>query len=537
MSVVHKKSATKIGVLVQLTVIVCAVGIALSGGTAAAEAPSDFPLSDSQYNAIDSDGDGQISLAEFSAVQRAYVNDGTYNGATFTRVDIVALENYLIQSGTSTDIQWTGGGTNGPAATQDIQVEPNAGSIKFGGSTDRSIRIENVDSGESVTLTPQNQSYDVTQFEINFNSLTSVTDGTRTQSEDPTIGLTTDGEQQFVFNYPVSVSGDPVSFYDSIFSTYRVELVDNSGTVIASTDDPLDSGGTRIRGAGYTWSYEYNGSALAITRNSAVKSDWYVELTQGDVTIPVDNTAGDKYFIVDTAGTNFNQGDNADETFRLQMYPSQSDTSNDKVIINLFEVDGVKDENTVEGPVGNKNSDDGTNDNNSGSDDSGSGDSGGSSGQSDTVALSGSNIALQTGGGGSFGVDNLPDDVSVSSISGSGAVPPANPDGIVWQSLTGLPAEVSFTLTPGSSYSAGDTITFTAGGEQKTVTVKESVIPSDVPDTVNATQYNGWAGSDNSISQSEAINGFNGWFSKGSYNGVSYSQSEALDLFGYWFSN
>jgi hypothetical protein len=524
-SVVRKKSATKIGVLVQLTVIVCAVGIALSGGTAAAEAPSDFPLSDSQYNAIDSDGDGQISLAEFSAVQRAYVNDGTYNGATFTQVDIVALENYLIQSGTSTDIQWTGGGTNGPAATQDIQVEPNAGSIKFGGSTDRSIRIENVDSGESVTLTPQNQSYDVTQFEINFNSLTSVTDGTRTQSEDPTIGLTTDGEQQFVFNYPVSVSGDPASFYDSIFSTYKVELVDNSGTVIASTDDPLDSGGTRIRGAGYTWSYEYNGSALAVTRNSAVKSDWYVELTQGDVTIPVDNTAGDKYFIVDTAGTNFNQGDNADETFRLNMYPSQSDTSNDKTIIRLFEVGGIENKNTVEGPVGNTDEDN--------SDDDSKSDS------TREVALSGSTISVETGGAGAFGVDNLPvDRVDISNVSDGGGIPGPNPDGLAWSSAVGLPDTVSFKLTPGSSYEAGDTITFTADGTQITLEVVEVSTPAEISDEVSSEQYKTVAGNDGEVTQSEMISSFNDWFNSedGSIGDTEFKQRDTTQLFNYWFN-
>jgi plastocyanin len=159
--------------------------------------------------------------------------------------------------------------------------------------------------------------------------------------------------------------------------------------------------------------------------------------------------------------------------------------------------------------------------------------------ESDTseVALSGSTITIDTGGSAAVGVDDLPDDVSVSEISDGGGQPPSNQDGIVWQSAAGLPSTVSFTLTPGSNYAAGDTITFTAAGTERTLTVVESSTPAEIADTVSNKQYNAWAGSDSKIDQQEAINGFNGWFNKGSHNGESLDQQEALDLFNYWFNN
>jgi hypothetical protein len=67
--------------------------------------------------------------------------------------------------------------------------------------------------------------------------------------------------------------------------------------------------------------------------------------------------------------------------------------------------------------------------------------------------------------------------------------------------------------------------------------VPSDEVPSDLPSSVSAEQYTAFAGDDGEITQPDAINGFNGWFEDGSYNGVEFGQEEALDLFNYWFNS
>jgi len=155
------------------------------------------------------------------------------------------------------------------------------------------------------------------------------------------------------------------------------------------------------------------------------------------------------------------------------------------------------------------------------------------------VALSGSTITVETGGVAAFGVDNLPiDRVSISNVSSDGGTPGPNPDGIVWNSLTGLPDTVSFTLTPDSSYEAGDTINFTADGTQITLEVVEVSTPTEISDEVSNEQYKTVSGDDGEVSQSEMISSFNDWFQSddGSISGVPFEQQDTTRLFNYWFN-
>jgi len=107
--------------------------------------------------------------------------------------------------------------------------------------------------------------------------------------------------------------------------------------------------------------------------------------------------------------------------------------------------------------------------------------------QEDSVELGGSTVTINTGGAGAIGVDDLPSDVAVSEISDGGGVPGPNPDGIAWSSATGLPDTVSFTLTPDSSYSAGDSVPFTVDGTSVSLDVVEGSSGGDyeLPDTAS----------------------------------------------------
>jgi hypothetical protein len=207
------------------------------------------------------------------------------------------------------------------------------------------------------------------------------------------------------------------------------------------------------------------------------------------------------------------------------MYPSQSDTSNDKTIIRLFEVGGIENKNTVEGPVGNTDEDNSNDDSKSDS--------------TREVALSGSTISVETGGAGAFGVDNLPvDRVDISNVSDGGGIPGPNPDGLAWSSAVGLPDTVSFKLTPGSSYEAGDTITFTADGTQITLEIVEVSTPAEISDEVSSEQYKTVAGNDGEVTQSEMISSFNDWFNSedGSIGDTEFKQRDTTQLFNYWFN-
>lgn len=250
-----------------------------------------------------------------------------------------------------TDIQWTGGGANGPTITQDIQIEPtgNQDTISFGADAGRSLQIQNVDTGEVITLTPTGSDYEVEEFELNFNDFVNFFgDNEYKKADDPIITLSTD-QDDTVFNYPVKIDGDPTGFFDETFYQYNVQLIASDGSVVSETDE------TQIRGAGYNVSYEYNGSALAVKRDPGVQPDWHVILEQEQETIATaDNNLGDEYFIFYTEDTKFSPN----KTFRPQIYPDETQTNSRHAIINLFAVsgfDGAEDDQNMEivdGPVG-----------------------------------------------------------------------------------------------------------------------------------------------------------------------------------------
>lgn len=251
------------------------------------------------------------------------------------------------QDSSDVNIRWTGAGTSG-TLTQDIQIEVDdeQNPVSFGANTGRSLRIQNVDTGENITLTPTNATtYEVTEFALNL-------DGDGLTAENPSIEIEPAQDDQRS-RYPIKIDGEPNEFLEETFYEYNVQIIGSDGTVIAETDK------TRHRAAKYEVSYEYNGSAIAVERDPGVESDWYVALKQDRETIAVaDNDAGDDYFIFNTTNTDFSPND----TFRAKIYPNELQTDLTGEIIGITNGGGLdydsefEDSEFVEGPVGNTDS-------------------------------------------------------------------------------------------------------------------------------------------------------------------------------------
>lgn len=94
---------------------------------------------------------------------------------------------------------------------------------------------------------------------------------------------------------------------------------------------------------------------------------------------------------------------------------------------------------------------------------------------------------------------------------------------------------INVSLNDSSNGQDSTSVPITVDSEPSEVPSDE--VPSDLPSSVSAEQYTAFAGDDGEITQPDAINGFNGWFEDGSYNGVDFEQREALALFNYWFGS
>jgi len=223
---------------------------------------------------------------------------------------------------------------------EDFVVETDgSGTVQFGPNASTRIRIENTESGQSVTLTPASgeQTHAVDFLEINAIEISN--DLFRSiRVRGPTVD-DVDAEIN------VTVAGDTGMFRQSTFAPFKIQLIDADGDVFTST-------GSRTHGFYYDFDVEYNGSALAITRDPAVDEDWYVVLEQDfEYLTEVDNSADDSRFVVSTDGIGFNES----EIFRIEIYRNETAAGeNGNRIIGLFA--RISQDDRVLGPIG----DDGT---------------------------------------------------------------------------------------------------------------------------------------------------------------------------------
>jgi hypothetical protein len=102
---------------------------------------------------------------------------------------------------------------------------------------------------------------------------------------------------------------------------------------------------------GYEATLRYNGSALAVTRDPEVQSDWYVELEQDGETLGTfDHDPADEFFVASLENVSFNES----ESFSVEVYENASDSTSNR-LVSLFYVGGVPADAYVDGVVGEPN--------------------------------------------------------------------------------------------------------------------------------------------------------------------------------------
>jgi len=244
------------------------------------------------------------------------------------------------------DIQYDefNAGSNGPIFTEDFKVETTGETtFQFGPGAATQIQISKQNTGEQVTLTPDNsdgiydssgETYSVTDIEINANDI--VEDG------DPVIQIETPNEAP---RLTVEVEGDVDMFRNDTFAAYTVAITDQNGTPLATTEPQIHA--VRYEVETRPEGIQYNGSALAVARDEEVQSDWYVELQQGGQIIrEFQNVAGRDYFITSVEETEFNDS----QSFRVNIYQDESDSRGQR-LAGLFLL-RIDEDTRVTGPVG-----------------------------------------------------------------------------------------------------------------------------------------------------------------------------------------
>lgn len=235
-------------------------------------------------------------------------------------------------------ITWSGSGSNGPTVwTQDIQVETTDGTIRFGSDSTRKLRIQEVNTGDEITVTPTGETYDATGFAVNLNDLIRFDGEEFYRADDPEMTVQTNGDSKLF--YPVNISGDPTAFYEDTFGEYRVQVIDASGSILTETTE------TRTLGIGYRAAFKYDGEHLVVERDTGVDPSWHVVFEQRvdgeyqQLTV-VDNSAEAENFVIDAEEIDFSPN----QSFRLSIYPDE-DAMPDNSIITLFGVNGLEEQN------------------------------------------------------------------------------------------------------------------------------------------------------------------------------------------------
>jgi hypothetical protein len=239
------------------------------------------------------------------------------------------------------DIEYTehGGSADGPSPFTEAFLFQSTGTGGFEFGPDRAVRVRRADTGDRVTLEPPTPgaTYEVDQMTVNAGDLLEADPGQREVDVYLSNGT--------VRRVNVTARGDHGTFHGETFAPYVVEIVDDEGTVLAATDPQTHA----VR---YEATVEYNGSALAVTRDPGVRSGWHAVLRQdvggdgpSETVLEFDHDAGDDFFVARTAGTEFNQS----RPFSVEIYENESGDVGQR-LATLFLLRA--DENRVAGPVG-----------------------------------------------------------------------------------------------------------------------------------------------------------------------------------------
>ena len=141
--------------------------------------------------------------------------------------------------------------------------------IQFGGDADHILRVVDPDTGDAVTYTPTDDARTVPLDEIR--RLGVQNEGTGEPGDEILPFPFPESELGFE-NIDATVDGDTSIYTEDTFSEYVIELVDEDGTVIDSTDP-------RLVGMGYEATLDQDDQTAFVTRDPAVDEDWTVEFS------------------------------------------------------------------------------------------------------------------------------------------------------------------------------------------------------------------------------------------------------------------
>jgi len=227
------------------------------------------------------------------------------------------------------------GATGAGTVAADLPLEiTNGGPIEFGGETSHSLRIRNVDTGDSLTIIPDDGQKAVETSDIRPNIYGG--DGQLRHALFVSVLLEesdTDFEQ-----LDVTVEGDEETFVgEETFESFVVDLLDEDNDVISSTDE-------KLIGVGYETELEQDSTTgeieVTIPRDEGVDEDWYAEFSIGDgqdlpIETEIDHSDTDDTFEFTVDASHVDPGE---YTYRVDLYRNADDSLGDR-IISIFEAD------------------------------------------------------------------------------------------------------------------------------------------------------------------------------------------------------
>lgn len=180
------------------------------------------------------------------------------------------------------------------SAREYVNIEPGDGTdrIEFGGGTNRVFALVDAATGREVTFTPDPDAETVASDRIRFEvTLDAV------EQEDPTITAFTPDREVTTVDIAGSYSGDIEMLSAAAIHPIIVELREDDGSVLATTD-------RRFVATGYEYTVSIVDETLRVPRASAVDPDWTVEFTLLDdegavATTSVANEANSRQFVID----------------------------------------------------------------------------------------------------------------------------------------------------------------------------------------------------------------------------------------------
>jgi len=168
-------------------------------------------------------------------------------------------------------------------------IEQDRETMAFGSDVDRSFQIRHPETGNSVTVRPQDgeETYDGQRIELEiYNGLGEIYD-------EPTVTVV--GEE-FEEEVAVDVTGDMSMFEDrnSTFESFEVALLEGR--------EAVDTTGERLVGIAYEGSIEQSGTSgeitLTVNRDADIDADWYVQfrLFNSDISSEIDHSGTEDNF-------------------------------------------------------------------------------------------------------------------------------------------------------------------------------------------------------------------------------------------------